>query len=277
MCLGAFIVLEMPPFKVVVVVAALVAPGCVLDMPSRSVRADDAEVDAVVDLGALPADRALPADLAPRPDAAPPRLDQALPPDAAPPPPDAEPRDAGPTSEVCDGLDNDADGVVDEDGDADCVSRGTTKRFCVAGACKSCNPDDNAGCGPNFRCVATRSDNVCAACTPNANTCPAEAPYCSPSELICLACPELVSYGQGQFGTRCVGPPFQGHCQYLFPSPPEVPVSCVGLCRAIGMGCAGGWFSETAGPNDPAAICRTGEAVSCEGDRLGDLICDCIQ
>jgi hypothetical protein len=277
MCLCSFTVLENLPLRVLAVAVAFAAPGCVIDMPSRALGGVDADVDALSDLAALPGDRALPADFAPWPDAAPPPADMAARPDAAPPRPDVTQGDTGPATEICDGLDNDADGVVDEDGDAECASRRTPARFCVAGACKTCDPETNAGCGQNFRCVTARGDNVCAQCTPNANTCPGEAPYCSPTELICLACPELVTYGQGQVGNRCRGGPFQGHCVYLFPSPPEVPVSCTGLCQAIGMGCAGGWFSETAAPGDPAAVCHTGEAVSCEGDRLGDLICDCIQ
>jgi hypothetical protein len=277
MCLSSPTVFEISSHRVLALIGAIALPGCVIDMPSRAVDGLDAEVDARGDLAVLPGDRGLPGDLAPRPDAAPPVRDLAVRADAAPPPPDGPAGDAGPGTEICDGLDNDADGETDEGGDEECVSRRTTARYCLEGACKSCDPETNAGCGARFRCVAARGDNVCAQCTPNANNCPGEAPYCSPSELICLACPELVSYGEGQFGNRCRGEPFQGHCVYLFPSPPDVPVSCVGLCQAIGMGCAGGWFSEPALPDAPPAICHTGEALSCEGDRLGDLICDCIQ
>ena len=248
-----------------------------VDLPERGSQTEDAlpqEADTRPD---PPPDVGL-ADAAPRRDAAPVAVDASMPPlDRGTSAPDGLSPDAGPATEICDGRDNDGDGETDEDGDDECLARLGSARFCIAGSCKACDPETNEGCGARFMCVATRNENVCAQCTPAANTCPAESPYCSPQELICLACPDLLSYNAGEFANLCSGPPFGGHCVYLFHASSATPASCAGLCQAVGMGCREGWFSEAVGAGDPVVACRAGDSIACEAERLGELICDCIQ
>lgn len=191
--------------------------------------------------------------------------------DASGPAPDGEPE-----IEVCDGRDNDRDGKTDEGASTWCEGRDPSTPHCADGECKACVPGTNEGCGRGFRCLADRGDNICAQCTPEANTCPAESPYCSPETLVCVPCPEILVFDQGHIAERCHDAPFGGECAYRFRVPEETPASCASLCLSIGMGCRGGRVADP--EEDEEEICpEGGTPAGCVNDRLGELICDCIQ
>lgn len=255
----------------------LLAASCLTEFPERLADTGDAMRSTGDATGVVPgADAVGPLDGAPTPDAFFPPTAPPVP-DAAPPAP--VPDTGVPATEQCNGDDDDGDGLVDEDGDADCLKRFTDRPICDDGRCKTCIPETNEGCLSTHTCRGDDAANVCTQCLPEENYCPAEQPYCSPMLLVCAECPELAPYGRNESAQRCHDGPFDGHCEFLFQPQAGTVNSCLDLCRAVGMRCARAFMvdPEAAGETDDGPICRPDLQAECESPRQGDLICDCAQ
>lgn len=261
--------------RVAAAVVLVSTASCVAEFPEREAHLEDARTMPVDASGSVPGvDAAEPLD-----------GPTAIPHDTEPPPPpepDAAPveRDAAPSAvEVCNGQDDDLDGLTDEDGDADCLDRFFDRPICSGGVCLTCVVGTDQGCPPSFACQPDDRSNSCSQCSPDDNNCPNDRPYCSPTDLVCGPCPELAPYGGNQYAQRCHSGPFGGHCEFLFRTQQDTVNSCLGLCTAVGMHCARAFAvdAEAVGGTDDTRVCRPGLEAECDSERQGDLICDCIR
>lgn len=127
--------------------------------------------------------------------------------------PEAVDEDGGQPAEVCDGLDNDGDGAVDEDQASESCTlsarRGTGTTSCVDGrtVCSACTPGETrtTACG----CNQTRTDvclqdgswhlGTCDGC----ETVPTPCEVCVPGERIVKRCDECPD--GGSCGANCIG------------------------------------------------------------------------
>jgi hypothetical protein len=256
----------------------VLSTSCVTEFPERLEATGDALTPAGDATGVVPgADASVSLDGTPTPDA--------VSPPTTPPVPDAGPPDPVPDAEVaaverCNGGDDDGDGLVDEDGDADCRARHRDERpLCRGGRCLTCVVETNEGCPASLACRPDDNSNICAQCAPDDNNCPIDRPYCSPTARICGPCPELAPYGNNQFAQRCRASSYGGVCQFLFTTAPGSVNTCGNLCTAVGMHCEAAYVVETDPPEGTGdeILCRSGLEAECDSERQGDLICDCAQ
>jgi hypothetical protein len=133
---------------------AVLSTSCVTEFPERLEATGDALTPAGDATGVVPgADASVSLDGTPTPDA--------VSPPTTPPVPDAGPPDPVPDAEVaaverCNGGDDDGDGLVDEDGDADCRARHRDERpLCRGGRCLTCVVETNEGCPASLACRRT--------------------------------------------------------------------------------------------------------------------------
>ncbi len=241
-------------------------------------------MDAAVDAnGALPV-----ADVHPVPDVAPP-VDAATSvpdvpslPDAPPPVPDVGPDGPPPPSpvEVCNGLDDDNDGQIDEDGDAACAAVSQQTRYCRDGQCVQCVLGQDDTCGVGEVCVQNGNQPQCATCDPTLNGCPAARPYCDPHALFCTTCPELLPFDGEHVAELCSTSLAEAVCQYVFHTGNASTATCAERCRSIGLyGCRAGHMATPAepGPDGREHLCTAGQDIGCGSAVLGETLCDCAQ
>jgi len=262
--------------RIVALAVGALAAGCVTEFPERETFREDARRGPADASGTVPGTDA--AEVFDGP--------MSAPSDGASPPKPGQP-DGGPTGtdatrpgvEVCNGQDDNLDGITDENGDSDCRARYVDRPICWEGACLTCVLGTNRGCHSTFTCQANEVTNICSQCRPDSNGCPGERPYCSPTALVCGPCPELAPYGNNEAAQRCHSGPFGGHCEFLFQTPENTNNTCLNLCTAVGMGCARAFAVDPSAPDDPGdtRVCRPGDEAACTEGHVGDLICDCVQ
>jgi hypothetical protein len=171
-----------------------------------------------------------------------------------------------PSDAVCDGVDEDCDGSVDEDYQPTCAASGVTS--CVAGSLRTTSCDDGNACS-NDTCAA-------GACAHSAGSCddgnPCTADLCDLA-LGCTSTPTLAACDDGNACTaadRCAA---DGSCVGTSVSPddgnPCTDDSCdeasgVRHVAALGRACEDGDACTVSDVCDSAATCVSGSARSCD-------------